>query len=287
MREAIQPQERLFWEGQSDETWFELPRLLYDTELVYTTLGPFKLDLAGTVFEMHPGSLALIPPKTLHESWVEPGFKTFRHCVHFTWWPNAKARELPLQCSPHEKYQDRLLQPIPSELRNILPCVFSAKETEPLREQLELLFAKLRVRDAQSSLYLWPILMGLFGEMSRSREPESQLQGGRAGRAVLELKNFIETEYKRETGYTDFVRVTGYTEGYLCTSFRKLTGVSPTQYLNQVRVRQAQRLFTDTKLSIKEVALQCGVPDANYFARLFRQKTGMTPSAWQENVQRM
>jgi len=283
MSEPIHPQERLFWEGVSDETWREPPRLLFDTELVYTTLGPFKLELAGKVFEMTPGSLALIPPKTWHESWVEPGRKTMRHCVHFTWWPNPKARELPLQCSPGERYQERLRQPVPASMAELLPSVFSPEATRPLQPVLELLFAQLRANASNSSLLLWPILMGLL-ETREAPSAEHQTGHARSGRAVLALKNYIETEYARETGYADFVKITGYSEAYLCTAFRKLTGIAPTQYLNQVRIRHAQRLLKESSLSVKEVAVQCGIPDANYFARLFRAKTGVTPGAWAEQA---
>ncbi|MGV8094312.1 MAG: AraC family transcriptional regulator [Mangrovibacterium sp.] len=60
--------------------------------------------------------------------------------------------------------------------------------------------------------------------------------------------------------------------------FKKATGFSPVQYHIQIRISKARNLLSTTNLPVKQIALQLGFDSNNYFSRLFKQKTGMTPA---------
>jgi len=68
-------------------------------------------------------------------------------------------------------------------------------------------------------------------------------------------------------------------------SFRKLfkayTGLSPYQYFLQLKIHRAQHLLQEDALSIKEVAFMLGFDNQYYFSRIFKKKTGCSPSEWQ------
>jgi AraC-like DNA-binding protein len=70
----------------------------------------------------------------------------------------------------------------------------------------------------------------------------------------------------------------GYTR--LLDIFRQYTGLTPYQYYLQMRIHRAKELLQDPRLSIKEVAARMSFENQYYFSRLFRSKTGMTPSQW-------
>lgn len=70
----------------------------------------------------------------------------------------------------------------------------------------------------------------------------------------------------------------GYTR--LLEIFRQYTGLTPYQYFLQLRMHRAKELLQNTGLSIKEVAALMNFENQYYFARLFRKKTGMSPSQW-------
>lgn len=72
----------------------------------------------------------------------------------------------------------------------------------------------------------------------------------------------------------------GYT--HLLEIFRKYTGLTPYQYYLQLRIQRSKELLQNTRLSIKEVAARMNFQNQYYFARLFRKKTGMSPSQWRE-----
>ena len=67
--------------------------------------------------------------------------------------------------------------------------------------------------------------------------------------------------------------------------FRKvkaLTGRSVSQFVNQVRIGEAQRLLRETDLTVSEVAYQAGFADPGYFMRVFAREVGMSAGAWRE-----
>lgn len=59
--------------------------------------------------------------------------------------------------------------------------------------------------------------------------------------------------------------------------FRKQTGMTPIQYVMKYRVMRAETLLLQNNQTIKEVAMQVGYKDQNYFCRCFRKIVGMSP----------
>ena len=64
---------------------------------------------------------------------------------------------------------------------------------------------------------------------------------------------------------------------YLSSLFKKETGMTLTDYVNQHRIGYAKRLLKSTTLSIQAVATSVGITDIHYFTRLFRRETGLSP----------
>lgn len=65
---------------------------------------------------------------------------------------------------------------------------------------------------------------------------------------------------------------------YLGQIFKKETGSAFTDYVNAMRVREAQRLLANPTLKVYEVAEQVGFTDYHYFLKIFKKVTGATPT---------
>ncbi len=63
-------------------------------------------------------------------------------------------------------------------------------------------------------------------------------------------------------------------------AFRDCFGVAPMSYVTSLRMEKAAHLLRDGHFQVKEVASAVGIDDTSYFARVFRQRTGMGPSAY-------
>ncbi len=73
--------------------------------------------------------------------------------------------------------------------------------------------------------------------------------------------------------------------GYMYTLFKKEFGVSPKEYLLNLRIRQAKRLLREEKqLPVKAVAAAVGFENPLYFSRCFHQKTGVSPSEYRKKL---
>jgi AraC-like DNA-binding protein len=72
---------------------------------------------------------------------------------------------------------------------------------------------------------------------------------------------------------------------YLSDMLRTLTGQSTQQHLHHALIEKAKRLLLTTSLSINETAFQLGFEYPQYFSRLFKSKTGLTPAAYRFSAQ--
>ncbi|MCD8023583.1 MAG: helix-turn-helix transcriptional regulator, partial [Lachnospiraceae bacterium] len=71
-------------------------------------------------------------------------------------------------------------------------------------------------------------------------------------------------------------------ERYLSRSFTRETGLTLSEYITEKRIDYAKELLTGTTLSITDISLKVGYNFAAYFAKIFKEKTGMTPNQWRE-----
>lgn len=67
---------------------------------------------------------------------------------------------------------------------------------------------------------------------------------------------------------------------YFGRVFKSVKGMSFRQYLLQIRMEKAKRLLLDTAMSVTEICQEVGIPNASYFAKLFKQYTGRLPSEY-------
>lgn len=74
------------------------------------------------------------------------------------------------------------------------------------------------------------------------------------------------------------------TPNHFSTTFHQYMGQCFTEFLSERRIALAKELLQDLTLNIGEVALRSGFDDPGYFARRFRQKTGMSPRQWREKL---
>lgn len=104
---------------------------------------------------------------------------------------------------------------------------------------------------------------------------------GEEGTAISNYKNLldeIENKYSYIT-FSDAAAFMGLSEPYFSKFFRKISGMTFSQYLNIVKVEHAIEILQDNKsqLSVTEVSAQCGFNTIRHFNRIFKDITGMSP----------
>ena len=69
----------------------------------------------------------------------------------------------------------------------------------------------------------------------------------------------------------------------LSVEFKNEIGISPSQYLANLRVEKAKELLSNSNMLIKDISNAVGYEDDYVFRRWFKKYTGMTPGQYREN----
>ena len=88
----------------------------------------------------------------------------------------------------------------------------------------------------------------------------------------------IDTDPAAELSLSALAAQLNVSSVYLSATFKRETGKTVTEYINDKRIAYAKHLLSTTALQVQTVSLHCGIMDVHYFSKLFKQKTGKTPS---------
>lgn len=73
---------------------------------------------------------------------------------------------------------------------------------------------------------------------------------------------------------------------HLCKYFKKNMGITVFQYINQYKINQSINYLLHSKLTIIEIAMNCGFDNISYFIRTFKKITGFTPKQYRNQNQK-
>lgn len=93
---------------------------------------------------------------------------------------------------------------------------------------------------------------------------------------------YIHMNYQSPVTIGELTAILGISQPYLFRIFKAATGKSPKAYLGDYRLLQAQKLLTETDLSVGEVAASVGYTDALAFSKFFRARQGVSPQHYRQ-----
>lgn len=109
------------------------------------------------------------------------------------------------------------------------------------------------------------------------------LAKGDKSKYVLQAMNYIAEHYADSgLSITGIAQHLGVSEGHLSHVFKKETNYTVVGYITQYRIHRAMELLKDCRYKIYEVAEMVGYRDVTYFGSIFKKKTGMSPSDYQD-----
>ncbi len=106
----------------------------------------------------------------------------------------------------------------------------------------------------------------------------------RAHQQIERARSLIEHEYARCLSLEELAGEARLSPYYFSRAFKLQTGSSFVDYLNLVRVGHAKRLLRESSLSVKEIATAVGFSDPNYFSRVFKHHTQITPTQYRSKT---
>ncbi len=95
--------------------------------------------------------------------------------------------------------------------------------------------------------------------------------------------NYINSNFTKNISSASISKHFGYDESYFCRKFKKVTGITVSNYIKTQRLEHARRLLEKTKESIRHIAVSCGFIDTAYFSNCFKSIYKVSPTEYRNN----
>ena len=101
---------------------------------------------------------------------------------------------------------------------------------------------------------------------------------------LKKVLNYIHDNLDRKIKIEDLSNLLDLSTYYLCRQFRASVGVSPYRYVIEKRIEKAKTLLKDDKLSLADVAYECGFSSQSQMTQHFRTSLGVTPKVYRNSL---
>lgn len=233
-------------------------RRINEYQLVYIASGRGSLEVGGRPYAVGTGSLFLLFPDVSHAYRPDPETGWTEYWVGFT--------------GPHV---DALLAGgVISPERPLYRPGFQAELMAGFQTILDL----VRV---QSPLYQFRVCAEVLRLLALTLSLERlAVQQTRAQEVVEKAKAFVETHLQTVFDLELLSAEVNLSIPQLNDTFKAYTGMTPYQYCLHAKINRAKEILSSGESSVKEIAWRVGFDDPYYFSRLFKKKTGFSPSQW-------
>ncbi len=103
---------------------------------------------------------------------------------------------------------------------------------------------------------------------------------------IQEVVRYIRHHYAEDISLEALARHIDMSQSWLTKHFNRDCGCSVPQYLLDVRMEHAREMLEKTNMLVFEVGAAVGFENARYFVAVFKKATGMTPSAYREQIRK-
>ncbi|HOP74967.1 MAG TPA: AraC family transcriptional regulator [Bacillota bacterium] len=103
---------------------------------------------------------------------------------------------------------------------------------------------------------------------------------------VSEIVKFINTHYAEDLTLVSVAEQFEISHFYLSRLFKAVTGFAFIEYLNSIRIKEAQRLLRETNDKVQAIANAVGFVNQSHFGRIFKEITGTSPLQYRKELQR-
>jgi len=164
---------------------------------------------------------------------------------------------------------------------------FEGPEQESIKEQIisltrmqgfQSVTAFLNILSTMANANRKRLVSGLF---------ESDLGSSTKSRRIAKVCEYIDQNLDKDLSLAEVAALVNMSESAFSHFFKKRTGLSYINYVNNQRIARACTLLSDTTLSAAEICYDCGFNNKSNFIRIFRKKKNMTPIEYRKYIGQM
>lgn len=101
---------------------------------------------------------------------------------------------------------------------------------------------------------------------------------------VSEVKQYIRSKAGEKIQVKDICNAFGYSKSYLSLLFKEQTSQSLAQYHVRCQIEEAKKMIRQNRYNFSEISDRLGFDNPQYFARVFKRLTGLTPTAFRHSL---
>ncbi len=106
-------------------------------------------------------------------------------------------------------------------------------------------------------------------------------------RRISKVCEYIDANLEKELNLSEVAALVNMSDSAFSHFFKKRTGLSYINYVNNQRIAKACDLLAGTTQSAAEICYDCGFNNKSNFIRIFRKKKGMTPIEYRKFISQM
>ncbi|MFI3177517.1 MAG: helix-turn-helix domain-containing protein [Eubacteriales bacterium] len=101
---------------------------------------------------------------------------------------------------------------------------------------------------------------------------------------IGKAKEYIQVHYSKDISLESISRKMDISPYYFSKLFKEVSGENFIEYVTQIRMDKAKELLSEGNATMKEICIEIGYGDPNYFSRIFKKNVGKTPTEYREGI---
>lgn len=103
---------------------------------------------------------------------------------------------------------------------------------------------------------------------------------------MFEIQKYLDEFFDNKISFAKIAKKYKLSYSQFFRRFKAFSGVSPTDYLFQIRLERAKTLLANTNTPVSAISDLCGFSDEFYFSKAFKKSLSMSPTAYRKNFKK-
>ena len=248
-------------------------------EFQYVDKGSYHVLLDGARYDLNEGQMILFAPNAHHCSEGEAfsahvGIVSFESASPILQEKHAKVVTLPTHMrtllSDIVTCGVEMFVPVPPEsgLKGVVPRKgVPTEQLQLLKHKLEFFLTEFCMKDTEET-------EKAVGS-NRSNYQRSQFD---------KIEDYLKANLSKNLSLEDMSNALSISQSKLKKIFKEERDSSPIAYFNALKILRAKQLLKESTLNVSQIAEALGFTYENYFSKVFKEKTGLSPSEYAKSI---